>query len=170
MAFRRCLSPFGGTATRSLYGADHSTATGSDARSVHRRIRRAYDLGYPSTGSSHRTQRTFATSASPSSSPAPRDGPRILDLSVSAVREVGRRPRERSASRRPPPEGRRRRRTLSRTRARSDVGEWRASCRARLACLLRSLLSRAPSPVRSRSSGRVRRVRSSVDAQARLEP
>jgi len=86
------------------------------------------------------------------------------------VREVGRRPRERSASRQPPPEGRRRRRTLSQARARSDVGEWRASCRARPACLLRSLLSRAPSPVRSRRSGRVRRVRSSVDAQARLEP
>ena len=45
-----------------------------------------------------------------------------------------------------------------------------ASCRARLACVLRSLLSRAPSPVRFRSSGRVRRVRSSVDAEARLEP
>src|SRR5437870_4155324 len=48
---------------------------------------RAYDFGYPSTGSSYRTQSTFAISVSPSS-PSRWQEERILDLSVSRGDEV----------------------------------------------------------------------------------
>jgi hypothetical protein len=72
----------------------------------------------------------------------------------SAARHI---PRLRATSRRQPP------------RTHIALDKSNGSPGARLACLLRSLLSQAPSPVRSRSSGRVRRVRSSLEAQARLE-
>src|SRR5947209_4783975 len=62
---------------------------------------RAYDPGYPSTGSSYRTQRTFDTSPQP---PRRRDGMSapILDPFVSAGRVAGRRPQTQSRGTREP--------------------------------------------------------------------